>query len=236
MYDRCYLRFKNCLNINKFCKHQLQLNYSKFACLKKTRVCFQVPSGVMPPFYGNPPADAGFLPGRDRFPTPMWQQQQQQPGAEPAPGWGSPHFQPQPPVQAPPPHMDFQQPGLYQAYQPAASYVPPFDYGQDQRTAGYVQQQQQFAQRPPSSPAAARFPQQTHTPQPSPNNPTVNGRTLSNGQYLEGSPNSASSGPYVNGGAGYQPEGSMTPGGAPSASPAPPGSRLDNYNIHYFNV
>jgi hypothetical protein len=221
-------------------KFRANIQYQKHLTPKltgKSYFVLQVP-GVMPPFYGNPPADAGFLPGRDRFPAPMWQQQQQQPGAEPAPGWGSPHFQAQPPVvQAPPPHMDFQQPGLYQGYQPAATYVPPFaDYGQDQRTAGYVQQQQQFAQRPPSSPAAARFPQQTHTPQPSPNNPTVNGRSLSNGQYLEGSPNSASSGPYVNGGAGYQPEGSMTPGGAPSASPAPPGARHDNYNIHYFNV
>ncbi|XP_059475689.1 methylcytosine dioxygenase TET isoform X2 [Neocloeon triangulifer] len=172
--------------------------------------------GVMPTFYGNPPADPGFLPGRDRFPTPMWPQQQ--PGAESAPGWGSPHFQPTPQMQ---PHMEFQQPGLYQGYQPGG-YAPPFEYPQDQRTGYGVQQQQQqqqqFAPRPPSSPA--RFPQQTHTPQPSPNNPTVNGgingRQLNNGQYLEGSPSSAGSGPYVNGSA-YQQE------GAPSASPAPPG-------------
>jgi len=175
---------------------------------------FQV-GAVMPPFYSNPPADAGFLPSRDRF-NPVWQQQQQSGPEPPASGWGSPHFQPQP-------HMEFQQPGLYQGYQAASYAAPPFEYGQDQRTAGYVQQSQQFTPRPPTSPAA-RFPQQTHTPQPSPNNPTVNGRALSNGQYLEGSPNSASSGPYVNGGPGYQPEGSMTPGGAPSASPAPPGA------------
>jgi hypothetical protein len=185
----------------------------------------------MPPFYGNPqnappgvtptgvPETGTFIPGRERFPNPMWQQQQG--GAETGPGWGSPHFQP--PSNQIQPHMEFhQQQAMYQGYQPTA-YAPPFDYPQEQR-AGYGVQQ--FAStRTPSSPA--RFPQQTHTPQPSPNNPTVNGINgrgpMNNGQYVDSSPSSASSGQYVNGAYSQQSQQDNSMTHPPSASPAPPG-------------